>query len=76
MIPGQSVHGIGFVLLTDRSVKPGDVIEIGETYGWINNLRARYVSVITRDGMEHLIPNEDLVTHRVVNWSFSGYGSS
>jgi len=61
----------GFILLTDRSVKPGDVIEIGETYGWINNLRGRYVSVITRDGTEHLIPNEDLVTHRVVNWSFT-----
>lgn len=61
----------GFILLTDHSVKPGDVIEIGETYGWINNLRGRYVSVITRDGTEHLIPNEDLVTQRVVNWSYT-----
>lgn len=61
----------GFILLTDRSVKPGDVIEIGSTYGWINNLNARYVSVITRDGTEHLIPNEDLVTQRVVNWSYT-----
>lgn len=61
----------GFILLTDRSIKPGDVVEIGGTYGWINNLRARYVSVITRDGTEHLIPNEDLVTQRVVNWSFT-----
>jgi small-conductance mechanosensitive channel len=61
----------GFILLTDRSVKPGDVIEIGSTYGWINNLNARYVSVITRDGTEHLIPNEDLVTQKVVNWSFT-----
>lgn len=61
----------GFILLTDRSIKPGDVIEIDNTYGWINNLRARYVSVITRDGKEHLIPNEDLITCKVVNWSFS-----
>ena len=59
----------GFILLTDRSIKPGDVIEIEGTYGWINNLRARYVSVITRDGTEHLIPNEDLITQRVINWS-------
>jgi small-conductance mechanosensitive channel len=61
----------GFILLADRSIKPGDVIEVDETYGWINNLRARFVSVITRDGKEHLIPNEDLITHKVINWSFS-----
>ena len=42
-----------------------------ETYGWINSLRARYASVITRDGKEHLIPNEDLITNKVINWSFS-----
>lgn len=63
----------GFILLSDRSIKPGDVIEMqdSETYGWINSLRARYVSVITRDGTEHLIPNEDLITQKVINWSFS-----
>ena len=59
------------MLLIDNSVKPGDVIEIDGTYGWINNLRARYASVITRDGTEHLIPNEDLITQRVINWSFT-----
>jgi small-conductance mechanosensitive channel len=61
----------GVILLMDRSVKPGDVIAIGETYGWINSLSARYVSVITRDGIEHLIPNEELISQRVENWSFS-----
>ena len=61
----------GIILLTDNSIKPGDVIEIDGTYGWINNLRARYASVITRDGTEHLIPNEDLITQRVINWSFT-----
>ena len=61
----------GLILLLDRSIKPGDVIEIDNTYGWINSLRARYASIITRDGKEHLIPNEDLITNRVVNWSFS-----
>ena len=61
----------GFILLLDKSIKPGDVIEVGETFGWITSLRARYVSVVTRDGKEYLIPNEDLITQRVVNWSFS-----
>lgn len=61
----------GIILLLDNSIKPGDVIEIEGSYGWINNLRARYASVITRDGTEHLIPNEDLITQRVINWSFT-----
>lgn len=61
----------GVILLMDKSVKPGDVIAIDETFGWINQLNARYVSVITRDGTEHLIPNEDLISQRVENWSYS-----
>ena len=61
----------GVILLLDRSVKPGDVISVGDTFGWINSLGARYVSVITRDGREYLIPNEDLITQQVVNWSYS-----
>ncbi len=61
----------GVILLMDRSVKPGDVVAIGETYGWINAMSARYVSVITRDGTEHLIPNEEMISQRVENWSHS-----
>lgn len=61
----------GLILLIDRSVKPGDVIAIGNTYGWVNQMGARYASVITRDGIEHLIPNEELITQRVENWSHS-----
>src|SRR6056297_483660 len=61
----------GVILLLDRSIKPGDVISLGETFGWINSLGARYVSITTRDGREYLIPNEDLITGQVVNWSHS-----
>lgn len=61
----------GFILLLDRSVKTGDVIAIDDTYGQIKSMGARYVSIVTRDSAEHLIPNEDLITHQVVNWSFS-----
>jgi small-conductance mechanosensitive channel len=59
----------GIVLLLDKSIKPGDVIEVGGTYGWVSSLGARYVAVETRDGTEYLIPNEDIVTHQVINWS-------
>jgi len=63
----------GIILLLDRSIKPGDVINIGDTYGWVNTLGARCVSLITRDGKEHLIPNELLITERVENWSYSNF---
>ncbi|WP_288905382.1 mechanosensitive ion channel domain-containing protein [uncultured Sneathiella sp.] len=61
----------GIILLLDRSIKPGDVIEVGQTYGRVNAMGARYASVITRDAMEFLIPNEDLITQQVINWSYS-----
>lgn len=61
----------GLILLMDKSVKPGDIITVGNTFGWINTLGARYVSVVTYDGHEHLIPNEELITRTVENWSFS-----
>ncbi len=61
----------GIIILLDKSIKPGDVIEINDTYGWINTLRTRYVSVLTRDRKEILIPNENFITNSVVNWSFS-----
>jgi ribosome silencing factor RsfS/YbeB/iojap len=61
----------GVIILLDKSIKPGDVISLGETFGWINSLGARYVSISTRDGRKYLIPNEDLITGQVVNWSHS-----
>ena len=61
----------GIIILLDRSIKPGDTITLGETFGWIRELRARFVSVVTRDGREYLIPNEDFITREVINWSFS-----
>ena len=65
----------GIILLLDRSIKPGDVIALrqGETFGWVKALGSRYVSLITRDGKEHLIPNEMLITSEVENWSHTDY---
>jgi small-conductance mechanosensitive channel len=61
----------GVILLIDRSIKPGDVISVSGTYGWVTALGGRYVSVVTRDGVEHLIPNELLISERVENWTHS-----
>jgi small-conductance mechanosensitive channel len=61
----------GIILLADKSIKPGDVITVGDSFGWVESMGARYTAVVTRDGREFLIPNEDFVTQRVVNWSYS-----
>ena len=61
----------GFILLFDRSIKPGDVITIGDRFGWVQSLHARYVVVKDRDGVETLIPNENMITSEVTNWSYS-----
>ncbi len=61
----------GLILLMDRSVKPGDVIVVGDTFGEVTKIGVRAVSVVTRDGKEHLIPNEQLMVEPVENWSYS-----
>jgi small-conductance mechanosensitive channel len=59
----------GIVLLLDKSIKPGDILEVGGTFGWVASLGARYVEVETRDGTQFLIPNEDIITQQVFNWT-------
>lgn len=61
----------GFILVMDRSIRPGDVISIGDNFGWVQALNARYVVVRNRDGVDTLIPNENLITSEVINWSYS-----
>jgi small-conductance mechanosensitive channel len=61
----------GIILLLDRSISPGDTIAVAGYYGRLDSLGARYASVITRDGIEHLIPNEEFITTRVENLSYS-----
>ena len=68
----------GFVLLMDRSIKPGDVISFTGTtgtstegFGWVQQLRGRYVVVRDRDGVETLVPNQNLITNSVINWSYT-----
>ena len=61
----------GIILLMDRSIKPGDVIAVGDSFGWVSKIGVRAVSIITRDGKKHLIPNENLMTQEVENWSYS-----
>jgi len=61
----------GFILVGDRSIRQGDVITIGERFGVVKELRARYIVVRDRDGVDTLIPNENVISAEVVNWSYS-----
>eukprot|EP01022_Parablepharisma_sp_SALTPOND_P025222 TRINITY_DN5817_c0_g2_i1.p2 TRINITY_DN5817_c0_g2~~TRINITY_DN5817_c0_g2_i1.p2 ORF type:complete len:508 (-),score=183.26 TRINITY_DN5817_c0_g2_i1:14-1537(-) len=61
----------GIIIMVDKSIRPGDVIWIGDVFGKVVALRARYTAVLTRDGQEFLIPNEDLISRQVINCSYS-----
>jgi small-conductance mechanosensitive channel len=67
----------GFVLLVDRSIKPGDVISFTGTtgtsttgFGWVEELRGRHVVVRDRDGVATLVPNQNVITNPLINWSY------
>ncbi|WP_194756778.1 mechanosensitive ion channel family protein [Aliidiomarina indica] len=61
----------GFILILDRSVKPGDIISINDKVGWVQELKSRYIVLHDRDGVDTLIPNENLITSEVINWSYA-----
>jgi small-conductance mechanosensitive channel len=65
----------GLILLMDRSIKPGDVIAVTNgkdtAVGQVKKIGIRAVSITTRDQIEYLIPNENLMTSQVENWSYS-----
>jgi len=67
----------GFVLLIDRSIKPGDVISftgaMGTStsgFGWVEELRGRHVVIRDRDGVATLVPNQNVITNPLINWSY------
>ncbi|HUG03535.1 MAG TPA: mechanosensitive ion channel domain-containing protein, partial [Steroidobacteraceae bacterium] len=67
----------GFVLLVDRSIKPGDVISFTGTtgtsttgFGWVEELRGRHIVIRDRDGVATLVPNQNVITNPLINWSY------
>lgn len=66
---GNLVSGV--ILLLDKSLKPGDVIEVSGVQGRIAQINARYSAIETLDGKAYLVPNENLITNPVINLSYS-----
>ena len=61
----------GLTVLMERSIKIGDLIEVGGNTGWVRQMNIRYVLIETSDGREIIIPNEELMSTRVVNWTLT-----
>ena len=62
----------GLILLFEKSIEQDDLIELNDgTYGFVQHTGARYTLIETFDGKEIMIPNEDFITNRVINWTYS-----
>jgi small-conductance mechanosensitive channel len=63
----------GFILLVERSIRIGDMITADQFYGEVKDITTRYVVVRALDGREAIIPNELLITTKVLNHSYTGH---
>ncbi len=61
----------GLSLLLGKTIKPGDILAYKQTYGVVTGMGARYVTLRTLGGVEHLIPNDHFLENGVENWSYS-----
>jgi len=61
----------GLILLFERPIKVGDSIEIGTLVGTVRRIGIRACTIATFDGAEVIVPNGDLLSDRVVNWTHS-----
>jgi small-conductance mechanosensitive channel len=59
----------GIVITFEGSIRPGDVVSVGDTFGVVRGLHARHIEVRDRDGKDILVPNETLLSSEIVNWS-------
>lgn len=61
----------GLSLIIGKTIKPGDVLKYKDTYGTVTAMSARYVTLRTLGGIEHLVPNDYFVENGVENWSYT-----
>ena len=61
----------GFVILTERSVRIGDIVRVDNFEGAITNINARYTVIRSLAGRESIVPNEIFITSRVENLSLA-----
>jgi small-conductance mechanosensitive channel len=59
----------GLILLFERPIKPGDMVSVGDTEGRVQEIQMRATTVLTRDNVTIIVPNSQLVSEKVINWS-------
>lgn len=59
----------GLILLLGRSIQSGDTIQIGSILGDVRKVTIRNTVVQTRENATLFIPNSDLITNQLINWS-------
>ncbi len=61
----------GIILIFDRPLRIGDTVEIGDKKGRVKEISVRSSTLLTPDGAEVIIPNGDILSHNIVNWTLS-----
>ncbi|HEY5407436.1 MAG TPA: mechanosensitive ion channel domain-containing protein [Ginsengibacter sp.] len=61
----------GIILIFDRTLRIGDTVEIGDKKGRVKEISVRSSTLLTPDGAEVIIPNGDILSHNIVNWTLS-----
>lgn len=61
----------GVILLFERPIRVGDIVTIGDTTGQVNRIRMRATTVIDWDRKEYIVPNKDLITGQILNWTLT-----
>jgi potassium-dependent mechanosensitive channel len=61
----------GLILLFERPIKVGDIVQVGDAAGTVQKIGIRASVIRTQDGSEVIIPNGQLISSQVTNWTFS-----
>jgi potassium efflux system protein len=59
------------ILIFDRPLRIGDTVDIGDKRGRVKEIGIRSSTLLTEDGAEVIIPNGDVLSHNIVNWTLS-----
>ncbi|MCA9237803.1 MAG: mechanosensitive ion channel [Planctomycetales bacterium] len=61
----------GIILLFERPIRVGDVVTLGDKTGAVTRIRMRATTIVDWDRKEYIVPNKDLVTERLLNWTLT-----
>ncbi|WP_251878064.1 mechanosensitive ion channel domain-containing protein [Achromobacter sp. Marseille-Q4954] len=59
----------GLILMFERPIQPGDVVEIGETSGQVREIGMRATRIRTFEGADVVVPNGTLLSEKLTNWT-------